>query len=119
VDVLIGRVAELGEAGTAFAAGIGRMQRYRGQHLVEVLQLRERFDGDDLLAALDRAVRYRAFDARVVARILEASAAPRPLPDTLDEQARRRLREDLVDTRVEPRPLRQFTAAMRGEEDDG
>lgn len=117
VDVLMARVSDLGEAGVAFAAGIGRMQRYRGQHLVEVLQLWERFDGDDLLAALDRAVRYRAFDARVVARILEASAVPRPLPDTLDEQARRRLREDLIDTRVEPRPMREFTAAIRGDED--
>lgn len=119
VDVLIARVGELGEAGAAFAAGVGRAQRYHAQHLVEILQLRERFDADDLLGALDRAVRYRAFDARTVARILEASANPRPLPDTLDEQARRRLREDLVDTHVEPRPLRQFTAAMRGEEDDG
>jgi hypothetical protein len=117
MDVLVARVSELGEAGAAFAAGVSRMQRYRGQHLVEVLQLWERFDGDDLVAALDRAVRYRAFDASVVTRILEASAVPRPLPDTLDEQARRRLREDLVDTHVEPRPMREFTAAMRGEDD--
>lgn len=117
VDVLMARVSEMGEAGAAFAIGIGRMQRYRGQHLVDVLQLRERYDGDDLLAALDRAVRYRAFDAGVVARILEASAVPRPLPDTLDEQARRRLREDLVATAVAPRPMRAFTAAMRGEDE--
>jgi hypothetical protein len=117
VDVLIARVSELGEAGAAFAVGIGRAQRYRGQHLVQVLQLWERYDATDLHAALERAVRYRAFDAGVVARILEASAAPRPLPDTLDEQARRRLREDLVDTHVEPRPMRAYTAAMRGEED--
>lgn len=118
VDLLFGRVADLGEAGEAFAVGIKRMQRCRGQHLANVLQLRERFDADDLHAALERAVRFRAFDAAVVTRILEASATPRPLPDSLDEQARRRLREDLVDTRVPPRPLHEFTAAIRGLRED-
>ena len=116
LDVLVARMGELGEAGAAFAAGIGRGQRYWGQHLVEVLRLRERYDADDLVAALDRAVRYRAYDAAVVTRILEAAAEPRSLPDTLEDHARRRLRDSLAAEHVEPRPMSAYAAALRGEE---
>jgi transposase len=114
-ELLLVRVGELGESGAEFAAGIGKTQRYRGRHLAQVLALRERFNADDLVAALDRAVRYRAFDAQVVERILVASAAPRPLPDTLEDQARRRLRDDLPD--VAPRPIGDYAAAIRGEKE--
>jgi hypothetical protein len=68
-----------------------------------VLALQERYALDDVAGAIERAVRYRAFDARVVERILEASATPRVLPDTLAVAARRRLREDLAHTVVPPR----------------
>jgi transposase len=114
-EVLLGRIGELGEIGAEFAAGVGKTQRYRGQHLAQVLALRERYDADDLLAALDRAVKYRAFDAQVVERILVASSVPRSLPDTLEEKARRRLRDDVLE--VEPRPLADYAAAIRGEEE--
>jgi hypothetical protein len=58
-----------------------------------VLALVERYDADDLLRALARAVRYRAFDAGVVSRILTTTATPRPLPSTEDARVRARLRE--------------------------
>lgn len=93
VEALSARLSALGEPAALFAVGVCGAQRYRGVHLVDVLALVERYDGDDLLAALARAVRYRAFDAGVVTRILVASATPRPLPSTSDERARARLRE--------------------------
>lgn len=113
--VLVARIGELGDFGAEFAAGVGRTQRYRARHLGQVLALREHYNADDLLGALDRAVRYRAFDAQVVERILMASATPRPLPDTLEDQARRRLRDDMPN--VGPRQIADYAAAIRGEKE--
>jgi hypothetical protein len=117
-ETLLARLSELGEAASAFAVGVTLAQRTRGQHLADVLALRERYDAGDLVAALERAVRYRAFDARTVARILEASYAPRILPDTLEEAARRRLRDDIPGGNVSARPMRAYAAAIRGEPED-
>jgi len=93
IDALVARMSELGEPAALFAAGLCRTQRYRGTHLVDVLALVERYHSDDLLAAISRALRYRAFDAGVVSRILTATATPRPLPSTEYERARARLHE--------------------------
>lgn len=114
-DVLVERLSTMSDVAATFAAGVTKKQRYRGQHLARVLALRERYSADDLLAALERAVQYRAFDAAIVTRILEARATPRSLPQTLADEARRRLRSGLPDTDVAPRELDAYTAAMRGE----
>jgi len=57
-------------------------------------------------------VHYRAFEARIVTRILEATATPRVLPDTLAE-TRSRLRE--TGATVSPRTLTSYAAAFRGD----
>jgi hypothetical protein len=116
-EVLIARLAEWGEMGAAFAAGVTRKQRYHAQHLAQVLALRDRYDADDVLIALERAVRYRAFDAGTVTRILEAQATPRTLPEVLADEARRRLRDDLPNTQAPPRDLTAYGAAIRGEKE--
>ena len=116
-EALLARLSELGEAAASFAVGVMTTQRTRGHHLAEVLALRERYDADDLTAAIERAVRYRAFDARVVARILEAGAVPRVLPDTLAEAALRRLREDVPGANVSARSMNDYADAIRGEGD--
>lgn len=111
-EALLARMTGLGPAGEAFAAGVHRSKRYWGAELAAVLAHQERYDLDDLLAALERAVHYRAFEARVVTRILEATATPRVLPDTLAE-TRSRLRE--TGATVSPRTLTPYAAAFRGD----
>ena len=111
IEVLIVRMASLGEVGELFAAGVGRRQRFRGQHLARVLALQERYALDDLHAALKRAVRFQAFDANVVVRILEATATPRVLPDSADH-ARRRLAGVVGHTA--PRDMGAYAEAFRG-----
>lgn len=118
VDALSARLGELGEQAALFAAGVCRAQRYRGTHLSDVLTLVERYDADDLLRALERAVRYRAFDASVVVRILAATATPRPLPSTEAARARDRLREQGAALTGPPRPLGVYAAALGGAEDE-
>ena len=112
IDVLVVRMGELGEIGALFAAGVLERQRYRGSHLAAVLGLVARYSADDLIAALERAVRYRAFDGKVVKRILEASARPRSLPEDTEQAARARLASMITPTK--PRSLSPYAAALRG-----
>jgi len=116
VDALVAKLGELGDEAVAFGVGVCKGQRTRGQHIAEVLALRERYDADDLLKALDRAVRYRAFDARVVARILEASATPRVLPDSGELASQKRLRDDVPGGQVTARPMQAYADAIRGQD---
>lgn len=112
IDILVQRMADLGDLGERFAAGVSRRQRYRGQHLAQVLALQERYALDDLHAALKRAVRYQAYDAHIVVRILEATATPRVLPSDGAAQLRDRL--EGVTQRTEPRDPRAYADAFHG-----
>jgi hypothetical protein len=118
VEALLARFGELGEQAALFAAGVCRAQRYHGTHLSDVLSLVERYDADDLLRALERAVRYRAFDAGVVVRILSATAAPRPLPSTEAVRARERLRAQGAALAGPRRPLEDYAAVLAATEDE-
>jgi hypothetical protein len=111
-------LSALGDAGAAFAVGVCDRQRTRGVHLAAVLAHQERYALDDLVAALERAVRYRAFSAHTVTRILESTASPRVLPDTLAEASKERLRRDLAHTDVPPRAMGAIARAIRGEHDE-
>lgn len=113
IDALAARMSELDEVGALFAGGVLSRQRYRGSHLAQVLALQERYSADDLVAAIGRAVRYRAYDASVVQRILEASATPRLLPNTSQQAARSQLRSVLTPTT--PRPMQEYAAAISGD----
>jgi transposase len=112
VDALAARLGALGNAATVFAAGVCKAQRYRGTHLADVLILVERYDADDLVRALERAVRYRAFDASVVTRILATTATTRPLPSSGDEDARRRLADADKTLAVTTRSLGEYADAL-------
>ena len=114
IDALVQRMAELGDVGAAFAKGVCDRQRTRGVHLAAVLAHQERYALNDIVAALERAVRYRAFSAQTVTRILETIATPRVLPDTLAAASMERLRRDLAHTDVPPRAMSDFARAIRG-----
>jgi len=112
IEALSARLSTLGEPAALFAVGVCRAQRYRGSHLADVLALVERYDADDLLGALSRAVRYRAFDAGVIARILATTATPRPLPSTEEARARARLRDHGALLGGASRPLAVYAEAL-------
>lgn len=114
IEQLTGKMVDLGEIAEEFATGVLRTQRYRGAQLAHVLSLLERYSADDLLAALKRAVRYKAFDSKTVQRILERTAEPRTLPDTLEAAAAARLAEVARQSNVQPRPLADYARAFGG-----
>jgi transposase len=112
VEALGARLGELGEQAALFVTGVCRAQRYHGTHLSDVLALVERYHADDLLRALERAVRYRAFDAGVVEHILVATATTRSLPSTQALQTRARLREQSEALDGPRRALDVYAAAL-------
>lgn len=115
IDILVTKLGELSLSGAVFAAGVLERERYRGSHLARVLSLMERYSAEDIVTALDRAVRYRAFDGNIVQRIVEASATPRVLPDTATQAATDRLKSALVPT--VPRPMSVYAAVIGDDED--
>lgn len=115
-DDLVDRMTALGDVAIAFAAGVCKRHRLRGVQLARVLALQEHYAVNDIIDALERAVRYRAFNAETVERILRTTATPRLLPDTLAEAARERLRRELAHTHVPARPMSAYARAIRGED---
>jgi len=114
IEQLTQKMVDLGEIAEEFATGVLRTQRYRGAQLAHVLGLLDRYSADDLLSAMKRAVRYKAFDSKTVQRILERTAEPRALPDTLEAAAAARLAEVARQSNVHPRPMSDYARAFGG-----
>lgn len=104
-DALRERFAELGETAAAFLDGLLRSNRDGKHQARKVLGLISMYHGDDVKAAFERAVRYRAFSWNSLERILAAQARPRPPLELLGEQYRPSICDDLP---VGPRPTADY-----------
>jgi transposase len=97
------RFAELGEPGCRFLEGLFQAQRYGKDQAQRVLALLGTYARADMIAALQRAVRYGAYSHAAVERILSAQARPRTILEVLAEEERQLppwLGEDLVSPRL-------------------
>jgi hypothetical protein len=102
VEQLQRRFAELGDVALRFLEGLLRRQRYGKHQALRVLSLLRTWHRKDLLAAMDRAVRYHAYSLSSLERILAVQATPKSLWQTVDEDQQKWL-EDLLRTEaVEP-----------------
>ena len=72
------RFGELGEIGLRFLEGLLKKQRYGKQQAQRALMLTSGYHRGDVLAALERAVRYHAYSVSSLERILNAQATPKP-----------------------------------------
>src|SRR5208283_4743153 len=87
-ETLRERFGQLGGVAARFLEGLLAAQRYGWDQAQKVLALSGAYHRDDLLAALERAVRYGAFSANSVERILAVQARPKtPLERMADEEA--------------------------------
>jgi transposase len=102
------RFAELGSVAGRFLDGLLASQRYGREQAVKVLALQSSYARVDLLAALERAVRFGAYALGAVERILAAQAQPQSVLQTLADQERRRLPAHLSDNPVSPRPTTEY-----------
>ncbi len=85
-DQLAERFSELGADGPRFFEALVRTRRYGKDEAHRVLALLATYTRADLVAALERATRYRAFSLTAVERILAAQAQPKSPLLALAEQ---------------------------------
>ena len=104
------RFAALGPAALRFYEGVLKHQRYSRSQAHRVLALLAIYAAKDVVAALERAVRYGAFSADAVERILARSAQPRTALEKWAERQQEHLQELLGDQPLSPRPAADYRA---------
>jgi hypothetical protein len=110
--VLCERFAELGPVAVRFLEGLVQTQRYGKDQAQQVLALLGTYRRSDVTAALERAVRYGAYSAAAVQRILLTQARPRDLSETLAEAERVRLPAPLSGEPIGPRPTSEYQGLL-------
>jgi transposase len=88
LTVLQERYQELGPVAVQFLEGLLKTQRYNRDQAQRVLGLLGAYARADLVAALERAVRFGAYTASAVERILAAQARPKGLWALLTDESR-------------------------------
>jgi hypothetical protein len=116
-EQLAHRFAELGAEGPRFLEELVRSRRYGKDEAHRVLGLLATYTRQDLVAALSRACRYRAFSLTAVERILAAQAQPKSALDALQAEAKPRLAELASDEAVPPRPTEEYLHLLTTPED--
>jgi len=112
------RFAELGTSARHFLDGLLRDQRYGKNQARRVLALLGTYHRKDLLAALERAVRFGAYSAAAVERILAVQARPKSVLEALADDERRYL-QPLLDEPVPPRSTADYQQLCEESNDHG
>lgn len=110
-ETLRQRFAQLGPVAVRFLEGLLGAQRCGWNQAQKVLALLGTYRREDLLAALDRAVRYGAFSMKSVERILAVRARPKTCFDRMAEEEPSQsshLKELLSDEPTPPRPATEY-----------
>ncbi len=114
-EVLRERFRELGEPALCFLEGLLRTHRDGKSQARKVLSFLSLYRRDDVLAAIERAVRYHAFSCQSLERILAVQARPRPALECWDDQYRPSLTDE---NPVGPRPTADYQELLDGADDD-
>jgi hypothetical protein len=118
IALLQERFAELGPIAVRFLDGLLAKQTYGKRQAQELLALTAQYQRDDVLAALERAVRFGAFSLAAMRRILAAHARPKPLLEKLAELHQDTLDPSLRGEPIGPRPTRDYQHLLAPEEAD-
>ena len=116
-EVLRGRFAELGPLAVRFLEGVLAAQRCGWDHARKVLAVLGVYRREDLLAALERAVRYGAYSAKSIERILAMQARPKTCWDRMAEEKPSHLGDLLSDDPTPPRPAAEYQHLLFEEND--
>lgn len=109
------RFAEFGPAGARFLEGLLAESRYGKSQAERVLSLVAAYPHGDVVAALERTVRYGAFSLAAIQRVLSVRAQPRGIWETLAREQPQCLPPWLDSEPVSPRPTSDYQALL-GEE---
>ena len=102
IEWLRERFEQLGETGTRFLEGLLNKQRYARSQAEAVLALERFYRRQDLLAAIERAVRYHAYSFQALERILNSQASPQPGWKHLSDEDLELLKQLPGDSTVRP-----------------
>jgi transposase len=112
------RFGELGPIAMQFLDGLLAKQIQGKLQAQQLLALVAHYQRDDVLKALQRAVRFGAFSLAAVRRILAAQAKPKPLLDKLAELYKDALDPSLREEPIGPRPTSDYQHLLSAEETD-
>jgi transposase len=107
-ELLKERFAELGAEAVRFLDGIVQTRRCGKDEAFRVLGLLSTYRCEDLMKALERACRYRAFSFSAVERILAAQARPRSEWEALQAEAREHLEDVLQQPALSSRSTAEY-----------
>ena len=107
-ELLQQRFVEFGPDGVRFFEELLRARRYGKDEAARVLALLMVYRREDLVRALERACRYRAFSSSAVERILAAQAKPRSAMEALVIDAQEQLNEILRQSPLAPRSTADY-----------
>jgi hypothetical protein len=112
------RFRELGEVACRFLEGLLKKQRYGKHQAQRVLLLAGAYHRQDLLAAMERAVRYHAYSFSSLQRILDAQATPKASWQMLSQQQQETLRKLTEADSIESRHSADYQYLLFHEEND-
>jgi len=112
------RFGELGPIAVQFLDGLLAKQTYGKMQAQQLLALVAHYQRDDVLKALERAVRFGAFSLAAVRRILAAHAKPKPMLEELAELHKDTLDPSLREEPIGPRPTSDYQHLLSPEEAD-
>jgi hypothetical protein len=114
-DMLRQRFTRLGDPALRFLEGLLRAHRDGKSQARKVLSFLSLYQTSDVLAAIERALRYHAFSARSVERILAVQARPRPPLECMNDQ----YRPSVTDLPVGPRSIAEYQQLLQEPDDHG
>jgi hypothetical protein len=117
IEQLRQRFAELGEVASRFLEGLLKKQRYGKRQAQRVLALLGGYHRNDLLAAMDRAVKYHAYSFSSLERILNIQATPKASWQSLSESDQETLRRLAEGAPIEPRNSNEYQYLLFEEHD--
>lgn len=109
------RFHELGPIAVQFFDGLLHKQTYAKLQAQQLLALLAHYQRDDVLGALERAVRFGAFSLAAMRRILAAQARPKPLLEELAQLHQDTLDPSLREEPIGPRPTSDYQHLLSSE----
>jgi|GEM_PF-111231 len=112
------RYTALGEIAVEFLEGVLAKTRYSKHHAQKVLTLLNIYSKSDVLAAMQRAVTYRAFGYSSLERILAHQGTPKPSWQQLSESEQEAIAK-LIDSKpIPPRHSKEYQDSLFGKRDE-
>jgi len=106
LDLLVATFLDWGPVAGEYLTGLKRTQaRTVAHHVAHILELKRRYRPDDIIIALEHALRYHAYDARAIDRILASQAHERSLEEPLSQLFKDELGQWIRDNPLKPRAL--------------